>query len=322
MKIDPGSAATPLLRRVSLVDAAAFSPWPARLMGLEPWQKPERDEKEVLREYNEGWYRELLGLWDAFERDLDAAEPRRVSPLRFYYRLVRHIATGIEKNKAVYRSSQDNYLFSFGDEFVVGDLTVGTLLQYDMIVRYVDEQLARTPLRTVVEPGCGSGVVLFHLYEYLDLDRIVGGDICPNAVALANRIAGRCGVPCQFREFDYRRTESLRDLTRGLEDYLLLTCHSLEQTQVARTGFLDSLLALPNPPALVMHFEPVCWDDPSLMGQLCRRYAEQNRYNRDLLDALLRYQGEGRIEVLDCKKRCFGASAFNPTSFLCWKPRR
>jgi len=56
------------------------------------------------------------------------------------------------------------------------------------------------------------------------------------------------------------------------------------------------------------------------MSRLCRKYARKNRYNEDLLAVLTDRQSQGRLTIVDCQKRCFGLSAFNPTSFVCWKP--
>jgi len=261
-----------------------------------------------------------LDLWDTFSSELDPAAAKPATVLRFFYQVTKYVSSEVEKNKAIYKSNQETYLFSMGDQLVVGDLSIGSMIHLDMIVRYVDKHLSQFPLCTVLELGCGTGVNLFHLYHYLDIDRIVGGDICPNAVALATRISQKLGIPGNFQQFDYRDSASLAGITQGLEQYLLLTCHSIEQTQVSEIGFIENVLNLLEPPGLVIHCEPIVWDDQTLMGRLCRRYAEKNDYNLDLLETLLKYQDENRLTIVDYQKRCFGISAFNPTSFLCWKP--
>ena len=322
MKIDECVSTSPILRAVPFLDSSSFSPWPERLMEMEAWEKPARDKKEVLREYDEGWYRDLLDLWRAF---VDEHDPSRANPatvLRFFYTVAKQVALEVEKNRPVYGSTQESYLFSMGDNLVVGDLVLGSMIHYDLIVHYVDKYLSSIPIpRTVVEPGCGMGVNLFHLYYRLGLERIVGGDICPNAVTLANSISRAYDIPGEFFIFDYELDSSLRDLTQGLEDYLLITCHSIEQIPVSQ-GFIENVLNSPNPPRMILHFEPMVWNDQTLMGRLCRRYAERNQYNLDLLRTIAKCQNKGRLNVLEYRKRCFGVSAFNPTSFLCWEPIR
>ena len=73
---------------------------------------------------------------------------------------MKQVSSQVESNKVVYKSSQENYLFSVGDQLMVGDLTLGYMIHLDMILRLVDMQISRQPLRTVVEPGCGTGIVL------------------------------------------------------------------------------------------------------------------------------------------------------------------
>jgi len=289
-------------------------------MESDVWQKSNRTANEILKEYNEGWYEQLLELWKVFSSSLKETGANPGAVLRFYYRVQRHIAEGVEANTAVYRTSQDNYLFSCGDEMLVGDITLGGMFHLDMIVRMLDRHLAGTSIRTVVEPGCGSGINLFHLHAYLDLDRIVGGDICANAVLLGNQISERLQIPGEFYHFDYSAPDSLGQMTRCLQRYALMTCHSIEQIQLSDAVFVDRVLGLPNPPQIVMQFEPLIWEDDSLMSRLCRKYARKNRYNEDLLAVLTDRQSQGRLTIVDCQKRCFGLSAFNPTSFVCWKP--
>jgi SAM-dependent methyltransferase len=321
MKIDHNTPVSPILRAIPFMESGAFSPWPTRLLELEDWPKGNRSPEEVLKEYNDGWYGHLLELWEVFSASLNEPRANSGAAPRFFYAVLKHIAAGVEANKAIYRSSENEYLFSAGDEMMVGDLTLGNMVHFDMIIRLCDAHLSASSIRTVVEPGCGSGINLFHLYSYLDLDRIVGGDICSNAVTLANRIAGRLRIPGEFHHFDYGDYESLANLTKGLERYALITCHSIEQIQLSEAPFVDNVLNLRNRPELVLQFEPLVWEDEALMSALCRRYAAKNRYNQDLLAVLLERQEQRKLDVVAYRKRCFGLSAFNPTSFVCWKPR-
>jgi hypothetical protein len=310
----------PLLRVIPFADAPRYSPWPARLLGADAWQKPSRPQADVIAEYNDGWYRRLLDLWDAFAERLQP-DTGTAAAQKFFYQVANTVAADVEKNKAVYNSSQAAYLFSIGDEFLIGDLTLGTMIHWDVIVRYVDRQLAGTGIRTIVEPGCGTGVNLFNLYTHLDLDAVVGGDVCTNAVTLATRIAETLRIPARFQDFDYAQPQALQEMTRGLDRYALLTCHSIEQIQIEPIAWLERIGELERPPAMVIHCEPVvAAAEPSVMGQLCQQYAQQNRYNVDLLPALRRAEEQGLLEILDYQQRVFGFSAFNPTSLISWRP--
>ncbi len=322
MGFDESVRPSPLFQPLPFLDVDRFSPWPRRLIGIDPWQKQKRDSQKVLQEYDEGWYRSLLEMWDRFLGEHDPAHTQPATVMRFFNAVTAHIADEVERNKAVYGSSQSAYLFSMGDGFMAGDFVLGSMIQAAMLVRYVDQWMAKYPVSSVVELGSGSGMNLFLLYYNLDIGRFVGGDICPNAIKLGNAISGTYGIPGNFQLFDFLQRDSLPRLVRDLDDYLLITCHALEQVQGASASFVDQVVSLANPPRMVLHFEPMPSDDHTLMGDLCRRYAEKNDYNLDYVRVIAGYQDRELLRVLDYKKRCFGLSAFNPTSFLCWEPRR
>jgi hypothetical protein len=307
----------PALSPVSFLESAGLSPWPARLLGLENWEKSERDLDTVLQEYNEGWYASLLSLWHRHS----AEQPRNSTTVqRYFYNVWKHIASQVEANKAVYNAGKDAYLFSSGEEFLVGELMLGQLLHQDIICNYVDSQLERHDVQTMVEPGCGTGVNLFHLYSNLRIDKFRGGEVCSNAVRLANEICAFSALPGEFFEFDYRLPDHLKRLTHELPEYALLTCHSIEQIQ-SGSEFVQNVLELPCPPAVVIHFEPIVWGDSSMMSRLCMQYARKNKYNLDLFDALTTLEVANAIEILDVRKRSFGLSAYNPTSIVTWRPK-
>lgn len=304
----------PLFRSIPFTEASKYSPWPERLLGLDPWTKPQRKSEDILREYNDGWYASLLSAWEKHV----ATTP--TSPLSFFHQMIKDVSVETEKNFAVYRTRMDEALISVGDEFAVGDLILLSELYRLMVVRFVEELMEEHGVKTLAETGCGTGINLFFINALAGISRFVGGEICSNAVELGNRICSDLKLPGQFKLFDYQDGESLRQLVSGLEDYALLTCHSIEQIQVREAGFIDNILALPNRPRIVIHIEPVQWKDKTLPSQLCEKYATINCYNQDLGDLIVEKEAAGAIEVLTRRKRCFGISAFNPSSLIAWRP--
>jgi hypothetical protein len=311
--------AQPVLERVPFHLANTLSPWIERVTGFEHFEKQQRDEAEILKEYNDGHYKDLLNLWERFI----AANPR--APLhRFFNEYDRYHAAMIEERKHIYRSSAAAYLFSVGDELYKCDLSLGTMMFRDVVTRTVDETLRSTGATRLVELGCGIGINVLSVYHHSAPDVLRGGDICSNAVELGNRMAHHYSIPATFSLFDYRSDESLRSLTNGMENYVLITVHSIEQVQVAENRVLERICKLPNPPKAVIHFEPVVWPsigaDGNMMDKLCRRYAELNKYNMDLFTTLERLEREGVVEITDVRKRVWGISPLNPTNIIAWKP--
>jgi hypothetical protein len=312
-------AAHPVLERIPFPATNTLSPWIERATGFESFEKPQRDAAEILREYNDGHYKDLLDLWERFI----AANSH--APLhRFFNEYDRYHAVMIEERKHIYRSSAAEYLFSVGDEFYKCDLTLGTMMFRDVVTRTVDDVLRSTGATGLVELGCGIGINVLSVYHHSAPEALRGGDICSNAVELGNRMARQYSIPATFNIFDYRSDESLRLLTSGMENYVLITVHSIEQVQVAENQVLERICRLPHPPKAVIHFEPVVWPstgtDGNMMDKLCRRYAELNKYNMDLYTTLERLERDGVVEMTDVRKRVWGISPLNPTNIIAWKP--
>src|SRR5207249_11269701 len=148
-----------------------------------------------------------------------------------------------------------------------GGLIIGSATTSDTTMRFVDRLPANPPVSGFVGPGCGTAATLCHLYTPPSIRRLVGGDISPTAVALGSKITQRLEIPATFSHFDFGDRASLGRLTEGVEDYLLLTCHAIEQLPVTQTELVvEDMLDLPNPPRVVVHFEPmISEEDDSLM---------------------------------------------------------
>jgi SAM-dependent methyltransferase len=310
---------TPLLRPVSFSESGDLSPWPARLLGLEAWHKPERSAADVLREYDER-YRQLADKWEAYTRQRNTLG---VADALHFMRVEERAQCRALVTDEIYRSSADDYLVSSGDQLFAMNLELAVEFARSVFVQYLLNLQCEIGFSRVVETGCGTGQVLYLLAAFLRPECCVGGDICPSAVRFVNRVLHDCGLSGRCQHYDYLVPESLVDLTRGLDDYVLITSHSIEQVQIRESRFVETLATLANPPRRVVHFEPILnAADKSLAAALCRKYAEINRYNQDLLPYLRDCEQRGLLKILDYVPRVFGVSAFNPTSILQWEVRR
>jgi len=315
MKTSDTPNSSPIFRSISFSEASGFSPWPDRILGFDNWKKTRRNGEDILSEYDQGWYKSLLDTWS------EHFQSGPSSPLSFFHRIIKEQCDETERNYEIYRTRQREALFSVGDSLAVGDLVLIAELFRLMVVRFVEELAARFGASGVVETGCGAGINLFFLNALAGMKPFVGGEICPNAVRVGNSIAGDLSLPGKFLNFDYRDPSSLRRLVEGMENYVLMTCHSIEQVQVRETAFVDSILALKNRPSVVIHIEPIQWRDEGFYARLCERYGALNLYNQDLKELLAEKEAEGRIQIVEQRKRCFGISAFNPSSLIAWRPR-
>ncbi|MBS0289671.1 MAG: class I SAM-dependent methyltransferase [Proteobacteria bacterium] len=302
---------------ISFLNLENYSPWPRRILGLEKWQVPVRDKSKILTEYDNDTYKLALNLWEEHFGKRDT-----VRPLQFYHQLDKLKAKQILENKQIYGAAENAQLISIKEDLFITDYKTACTLHYLTIANILSDILEENNIDQVFEPGCGNGINLFYLLERVNLKLAIGGEISPNAVALGNKIATKCNMAVQFQAFDYHNEKDLISACALLEgNYILFTCHSIEQVSLNDSHFIDNILRLKNPPKLVVHLEPVLdHDDVHLHSALAIKYSTINGYNQDLLSTLQNYDAQGKIKIKRFEKRIFGINAFNPTSLLVWHP--
>lgn len=97
-------------------------------------------------------------------------------------------------------------------------------------------------ISTLVEFGCGTGINLFKLSQRNNIKKIIGGDICPNAVKLGQEIATQCHINAEFSAFDYYKKDDIQRLVGDVNDpYIIFTSHSIEQIQINDTSFIEQI---------------------------------------------------------------------------------
>lgn len=307
-----------LFKPCTLEEAFAISPWPARLSGKEKWEKKDRNIKDILAEYDKYWYGKLIRDWKKFSSKL-LRNPQMFDVLHFYNLQEKKINEEVEKNKKIYRSAINNYLISASDQLYAANLYAATVMLYWLMDNEVEKVLKHTKCNAVVELGSGTGKHIFRLFANLNLKEAVGGEICPNAVKLGNRIAKESKINVSFNSFNFYDTNSYKKLVGNLKNYIVYTSHAIEQIPNLGDNLVASLLKLPNPPKAVIHFEPVIFPGEVGFNEHCLQYATINKYNTDLWAVLEVFQKAKKIEILKTTRRILGLTAFNPTSIIIWK---
>ncbi|HGC5899975.1 TPA: hypothetical protein ACKJVB_002512 [Legionella pneumophila] len=305
-----------LLKKISFLESANFSPWPNRLIGLSPWQKSERTTKEVLDEYNNVWYKNALREWENYSNAHQSP-----SKARFFRVLDNIIYNQMLQNFEIYGISSDEHLISINRELYTAKWSVISALYDNFLIDILESYTNLYNIHTLVELGCGTGKNLFNAYSKLSINQIIGAEICPNAVELGNKISNQCNIDGKFKIFDYFQPNDIYEITCEISDkYMIFTSHSIEQIEFEKTNFIEQILKLKHPPEVIIHFEPI-FDatDSNFFHKLHHVYTQKNLYNSDLLNVLQKYETEGYIKIIDMQKDIFGLSAFNPTSIIAWK---
>ena len=286
-------------RPPSLDDLPCHSPWPARLLGLEPWEPRQKTRAEILREYEREKWAPLLA--------------------RFRHARAQGSPAGLaDVDRWFTPSASEDTLVTVNDEWQFMRPTTVR----ERYLGLIESALARWCPRpdALVELGAGYGGVLLHLLRgtYSRVPAI-GLDVCPSGVALLSEIA---------RAEDLNVVAGTCDLTSPS-----VTDHAIPPRALFYTSYATSCVPnLPGEfvarlasfrPMLVVHFEPLFEHarQDTLLGLLRRRYVEVNGYDRSFLGTLRMAVQDGRIEILDELPNVFGANPLFAASVVVWRPR-
>ena len=271
-----------------------YSPWPARLLGVEPWQALTKTPQEIEREFEVDKYGPLLKRLDSGGQipelaDVDAWLIGSDQPLPCW----------------------------LGDRIELLSPTQAMRIYRGMVASILAEFL---PAAALVEMGAGYGGVI------LDLGRrepfkgmpLLAGEYTASGRGLIERLARGMGM---------KTTVAMCDLASpaitGLPippGAVIFTCYAAHYVRKLTGAFVEALCAFR--PSVVVHIEPClehCAPD-SLLGLLRRRYIEANDFNRNLVGLLKGSAQAGQIKLLAERPCLFGLHPLLTVSLLAWKP--
>jgi hypothetical protein len=281
--------------RYTLDDLPRYSPWPARLLGLEPWTPRQKTSSEVLREFDREKWGGLLARLEA------AAAPPRVEEVDQWF-----------------LGALPETLCSVGDELELLSPLEAAHRQRALIARTLEGQF---PAPALVELGAGYGSMLLWLAQQPPFSGapIWAGELAASGLAALRRLAAAQQTPVEGGACDLASPE----LAGWRPPPGAVVYTSLATMYVPRLSpRVVEVLASWGPRAVV-HFEP-CWEhcrSDTLLGLLRRRYLELNDYNTNLVTLLHDAERQGRIRILDERPAVFGANPLLPISIVAWAPK-
>jgi hypothetical protein len=279
----------------SIDDLPRFSPWPARLLGLEPWPRRFKTADEITREFEHE-------KWGSLLKKLD------------------------EANHAVSLDEVDRWSF---EGSAAGLCTFNGRLELmtpkDAHERYLDlvQEILMNymPASTLVELGCGYGSIILALAKRIPFGdmRIIAGEYTNSGVDLVKRLAVTEGlnIIAGHCDFDADGITAV-DVPEGA---IIFTSYATHYVPELPINFVQSLSA--RRPKAVVHIEP-CYehcDDNTLIGLMRRRYIELNDYNTNLVVMLREQQERGLIKILEERPAVFGVNPLLAASALVWVPQ-
>jgi hypothetical protein len=283
-------------RRVVLNDLPKYSPWPARLLGIEDWQIRIRNEQLIKNEYGEKWetlYRRYAD--QKFDSLRNALE----------YLLMTHF--------------QSHLLFHLKENLYYTENSVQLWdYFYSILLKVLAPYLSEND--TLVELGCGWGRNLFYAIDMKLCKNAIGGEYTAEGRKLGQLISRQFDLPVEIKPFDYY--DPSNDFMKQLWGNVVFSHNSIEQISILPEETIQSIIR--NKPKVVIHFEPVYEyrNNDTVLHYLWKKFTEINDYNRNLLTVLKKLEKKGKLKILLQDIHAFGLNAFNPGSFIVWEPTK
>lgn len=310
-----------MLKTCSIDDLPKYSPWPARLLGLDPWTIREKTKDAVWREYNDEKWTPLLAQvqWMESEGHLITVES--------IDKLFLSDATTVEPRSFSFRDGGEHLVLMRRDSawsmyLYTVSRCIAQCLSEISLQRYFAGEPPTIKPSALVELGAGYGSVIFNLMQ----DRLRCG-LDPSTPILAAeftdagqellRLLGK-GYPRGIGWVDFT-SEDFTDLSIP-ENAVIFTSGAAIYVPTLPDTFVERLIALK--PHLVLHFESA-WPtlgSSDLLSLMRKRYLQINDYNRNLWPLLGRFEKNNHIQIVAERLNLFGMNPLLPYSLIAWRP--
>lgn len=281
--------------KLDMNELPKWSPWPARLLAINPFGAMQKTPESVLREFDDEKWGSLLAYFrnrDSFSlADVEAVEQNMDELIACYER-----DAGFYLTTAREANSQQISLYR------------------ESLEPHVDGASC------LVELGAGYGskiLALSQMNPFANL-ALYAGEYTQAGCDLIELIARKEDRQIQVGGCDFNELH-----VSGLqipENSIVFTSYSVHYVPVLKQKFVDFIFNFR--PKVVVHFEPCYeyYDVATLHGLMCMRYAELNGYTRNIASVI--EQGCREIGAdFHVDRNLFGSNPFLPLSMITWSPR-
>lgn len=271
-----------------------FSPWPARLLGTEPYSMKYKTPEEVTREYEHEKWGPLLRKVHSYGKNIS-----------------------VEMTDEIALRDLPETLCSIGEKLHLFSPLDFNHRYVDFIERTLKKLL---PASALVELGCGYGNIILKLAKrkIFSSMQIMAAEYTSSGMKLTRELAERQGLDMEVENCNFASPEVAK--LPIPPNAIIFTSNATLYVPKLKTSFVSALSSFK--PKAVVHFEP-CFehcDNRSLLGLMRRRYIEVNDYNRNLVTLLHKQQGKRRIIIHLEQPAVLGLNPLLAASVLIWSP--
>lgn len=283
-----------IMEKVALDDLPQYSPWPARLVGLQPWEQRRKTADEIDREYEREKWGPLL---------------KRVRGNQG--------KVSVEMVDEWNHSEEPKGAILIANELYRASELEAHNLYISLVEKAIEEEL---PVGSLVELGAGYGSIILNLLKRKRIycDRFIAAEYTQSGSELIRALAVRDSLPIQIGYCDITK-EGITELPIP-SGALIFTSYAVMCIPMLQDRFVDDLLRFM--PKAVIHFEPIyeSFEPSTLLGLMQQRYTQVNDYNRNLFSVLKAKEEERKIKIKKFVPSWFGINPFTPSSLVVWSP--
>ncbi|MAS82678.1 MAG: hypothetical protein CMF45_08315 [Legionellales bacterium] len=282
-------------QKISINEISSYSPWPARLLSLQPFTIKEKTPSEITREFGKEKWGKLFSyfsnkshfsLSDVESKEIDLEKKTACYDHQIGFHVTR-LGNAVKRQLAIYKNILEPYA---------------------------------SEASCLVELGAGYGSKILRLSEIESMKNLplYAGEYTESGQELITLISKTINKPIKvgYCDFDKLHISGL-DIPKNA---IIFTSYSVHYVSHLQDNFVDFLCQFK--PKVVIHFEP-CYeyfDREVLQDLMSRRYMDINGYTRNIASCV----ELGCLKVgakMRRKKMVFGSNPFLPFSVLEWIPR-
>jgi hypothetical protein len=280
---------TPIL----LEDLPKYTEWPKRLLALESFAVKQKTRGEVLREFNQDkWGQLLKKVYSMSNPTLEEVEGMLVD------------------------SNESTPCFEEGKFYLANERQL-LEMHLDLFEDVLRPHLHGASCLVELGAGYGSKILALAQREGFSKLPLLAGEYTQSGRELISILANQLGKSITVGHCDFNEMK-IEDL-RIPENAIIFTSYAAHYVPELPNDFTNFFCGLR--PQVVVHFEP-CYEHyaiNSLHGMMCRRYIELNDYTRNLVSIIEACQERGQIS-LQIRKNVLGSNPFLPISVIKWAP--